>query len=647
MRPAPPRHAPWRSLLFVLGLTAAMSGLAHARHIVDYNSDLAVVALMAQDILYRGAHPVFFDGSEYAGTLEQHFVALLFSVLPDGPAVHGLAVVLELAAGVALAWAFTRRVFGEKAALAAGLYLALGPSFFYYRGLASAGPYTPLFTLGAGVLLSLAWIERRALADRPVSGGLAALGALVGLAWWTHPLGVTYGAAGAVGLLAGATRRKLTVPGIAGVAVAFLAGSFPWWVRNLQTGWASLMGHEAASLPWRQALARTGELFATGIPVLLGARPTWAPAAAFPGAGVLALLVLSTLVAFGIFLVARGGPLVRHAALVLLSLVVVCTAVALFSPRSQFREPRAFFPLYLAFAPLCGAALTWPPASLPLRGCLGAVVAVLHLAGHLATPSVPPFPRRVIDRLEERGVEAVYASYWTAYPLTLLSRGRIVATPFGTGTVVRRAGDRAFVDAAPAPAFLFDRLEPVRLEDPDRFAAFLRSRGLSYRREEVDGLTLFTDVAPEAVAVARGCFCIPSGLGAEAVVWQGGRGPDRLVQGDVATYRVRASNGAAMSWSLNTNLGYHWLRPDGSVALFDGRRTRLASPLRAGETVEIDIEVEANVEPGEYVLVIDAVEEGVAWFEHLGAPPLRFAVRVEPRAPGANIGTPASPPAAR
>jgi hypothetical protein len=618
-------------LLLVLTLTGAMAVVAHARRITSYNSDLAVVALMAQDILYRGAHPVFFDGSEYAGTLEQHFVALFFAVLPDRPAVQEIAIAIELAVGVALVWGTARSVFGPRAALASGLYLALGPVYFYYRGLTSAGPYTPLFTIGAGVLAVLIRSERRALAGEPVDGELAVLGLLLGLAWWTHPLGAAFGGCAAVSLLFGAARRRLTPLGIAGGTLAFFVGSLPWWWRNLHTGWASLTGPDVATLPWRQLGPQVRALVTVGLPVLLGARPAWAKTDAFPGAGAVALLVLAALAGFGGSLLFRREPRVRHAAAVFLSLTVFTAALALPSRRLQLTEPRALFTFYLSLAPLAGAFLACARLRRPLRGSLCAGLAVLHLAGHAAAPRIAPFPMRVIERLEQRQVHAVYTSYWSAYLLTFLSRGRIVGTPFGHGVIVRRAQDRSLVDAAEAPAFVFDREEPARWEEPARLESFLKAGGFRYHREVVDGLQVFTDLPPQAVAVVRGCYCIPAGLTAEAVVWRGVSGPPQIAQGQTARYRVQVKNGARLSWSLNTNLAYHWRRPDGSDAVFDGRRTPPAHPPRPGETLTVDMDVEANVEPGDYTLVIDAVEEGVSWFEARGARPLLFSVRVEPR----------------
>ncbi|HEX5760386.1 MAG TPA: glycosyltransferase family 39 protein [Thermoanaerobaculia bacterium] len=626
------RLAPVRSLALVLVLFAFVAGALHAGGRTLYNADQAVAALMAQDILYLGAHPVFFDGSEYAGTLEQHLLALAFAVLPDRPAVQHLVVAGELAVGIALLWLATRRAFGARAALGAGLYLALGPYFLYYRGLSSTGPYTPLFALGAAALALLVRIEGRAAAGARVAAELVALGVVLGLAWWTHPAAAAYAAAAAAALATGAARRLLAPAG-ALLMGGFALGSLPWWLRNLETGWASVRGPDAATLPWRAAAGQVGDLLQVGVPVLLGGRPPWAGRAPLWVAA-LALLVLAVLVAFAVKLMARRSGPSRALALGALTLLVVSAILALLSPRTQFTEPRVLIGWYVALAPLAGALLAGPGRR-AVRAGVAAALAVLHLAGYAAAPRIhADVPPGLVEQLARRGIDRVYASYWTAYPLTFLSAGRIVGSPFGQGTVVRRPGDRAAVDSDTDPAFLFDRLEPQRLDDARRFAAFLHAGGHAFRHAELaGGLALFWEVAPGAVEVARRCFCIPSGLGPEAVLWRGAAGPRSLPAGATARYHVRVTNGGALPWSRQMRFAYHWRRPDGSDAVFDGRRTLPPAPPAPGETITADVVVTADVPPGEYQLVLDVVEEGVAWWESLGSPPLRFPVRVDAAAP--------------
>lgn len=77
------------------------------------------------------------------------------------------------------------------------------------------------------------------------------------------------------------------------------------------------------------------------------------------------------------------------------------------------------------------------------------------------------------------------------------------------------------------------------------------------------------------------------------------------------------------------NASYHWKAEDGSVVVHDGLRTPLRTALGPGEKTRLSLSVAAPERPGAYVLEVDLVQEGVAWFADHGSPVARAAVRVE------------------
>jgi hypothetical protein len=101
-----------------------------------------------------------------------------------------------------------------------------------------------------------------------------------------------------------------------------------------------------------------------------------------------------------------------------------------------------------------------------------------------------------------------------------------------------------------------------------------------------------------------------------------------MPSGATARYRVRVRNDAPEEWSPQMNFSYRWVRRDGTVAIFDGLRTRVERPPPPGKTLEADVTVEASLPAGDYVLVIDVVEEGVAWFADVGVAPLKYDVKI-------------------
>jgi len=609
------------ALAMVLAVAVGTISLMCIRGRVPWSSDAAVVALMARDIVHDGARPVFFDGSQYGGTLEQFYLASVFRVFPETVTTQRVAIAALLLAVIVFVWLLAREAFGERAALIGGLYLALGPPFFFYRGLTSEGPYTPIYLIGAAILFLLVRIEAKSQSERSPTPEVLAVGLLGGLGWWTHPLVLVFAACALAALFAGTARRRLTIWSVGGSLLAMATGVLPWLVANVHSGWASLRGPDFARASGFQIHQELGVMLRAGFPTLLGARSVWAGEPLFPGSTAMAYGELAAIVVFGATLLAsRRTSLQRYCAVVLLALVLITPALALSARRADLKEPRLLFPLYLALAPLFGALLTSRAVARWLKGGLCVVVAGLHVTAHAAAPRFDPPPAELVKGLRQRGIHEVYASYWTAYELTFLSGGDVVGTPFGSWNLTRRPSDKAKVDRSPSPGFVLDP------EEGERFEAFLTNRHWPYRREAIGRHLLFSGLPQAALVEMRRCGCIPASP--RRVTWLGIEGPHRMPSGETAQYRVRVRNDASEKWSPQMNISYRWVRRDGTVAVFDGLRTRVERPPAPGETLTAEVTVEANLPAGRYVLMIDVVEEGVAWFSDLGVAPLKYDVEI-------------------
>jgi hypothetical protein len=233
---------------------------------------------------------------------------------------------------------------------------------------------------------------------------------------------------------------------------------------------------------------------------------------------------------------------------------------------------------------------------------------------------------RLPDGLRARGIRSVYASYWLAYKLVFLARGRVAATPLGTGArgMSRIASLRETVDADPDAGFL------LYGEDAERFGALLEAEGIEARAEAVDAYTLFTGVGARLRRQVAVCRCIPTPLKNGAIALLRAEGPTRLATGEVGRYRVGVRNASSWTLSNNVHLSYHWLRADGSAAVWDGDRTYSNRWPDAGREGEVEIEVRANVVPGNYRLVFDVVDESVAWLGRAAGPLPEVNVEVAP-----------------
>jgi hypothetical protein len=80
---------------------------------------------------------------------------------------------------------------------------------------------------------------------------------------------------------------------------------------------------------------------------------------------------------------------------------------------------------------------------------------------------------------------------------------------------------------------------------------------------------------------------------------------------------------------LQVSLGNHWLNSERRMVTNDDGRSPLLADLRPGEEVELPLKVNAPAEPGDYLLEIDMLQEGVSWFGLKGSPTVKLRVTVE------------------
>lgn len=94
--------------------------------------------------------------------------------------------------------------------------------------------------------------------------------------------------------------------------------------------------------------------------------------------------------------------------------------------------------------------------------------------------------------------------------------------------------------------------------------------------------------------------------------------PKRVVLGQPVEVKLAVTNTGQAPWpsagNRRTKLGYHILRADGQLALWDGARTDIGRSVDAGETVEVLATVRAPHETGRFTFRFDLVQERVRWF---------------------------------
>ena len=112
--------------------------------------------------------------------------------------------------------------------------------------------------------------------------------------------------------------------------------------------------------------------------------------------------------------------------------------------------------------------------------------------------------------------------------------------------------------------------------------------------------------------------------------------PAVMRAGEQQTIRVRMTNesnvswpGRQPTWQFQLTVGDRWLDEKGGKVNDVDARVALFDDLQPSESVELPLTINAPDSPGTYILQIDAIQEGVAWFGDRGSQILSLKIKVE------------------
>jgi len=431
---------PWLVLAVGLALALTIRWLLWLAGAVPFNSDEAIVGLMARHIS-AGARPSFFYGQAYMGSLDAWLIAGAFQLLGDSLRSIRLVQIglylLFMVTAFGLAW----RLYGPAVAGWTALLGAVPPVLVMTYTSATLGGYGEVLVLGNLTLLLGYQTAQSQRASHALLWPL--LGLVAGLAFWTLGLAVVYLAPVALIHLVRFDRKRLPVYGLA--LAGFLAGSCPWWFYNLQQGGAALAvltSDTPFESVWWQRLVG---LLALGLPALLGLRFPWSPEY-LPTAW----LFGGTLLYAGVFLylavaLRQAGRPIGLGTLLLLSLVGFFGAGFVGTQFGIDSTGRYLLPLYgpllIGIGLAMEAAWRWRPAiavglvaSFMLFNGWGVWRAAASADG--LTTQFDPITRfgnqaddELITFLQERGVRAGYSNYWVSFRLAFLTDESILLAP--------------------------------------------------------------------------------------------------------------------------------------------------------------------------------------------------------------------------
>ena len=153
---------------------------------------------------------------------------------------------------------------------------------------------------------------------------------------------------------------------------------------------------------------------------------------------------------------------------------------------------------------------------------------------------------------------------------------------------------------------------------------------------------------PEAAQSSRRSVCRgplpPSAFRAEITVAEPPRGGPA---GEPLTLKATVHNRSDSLWPClaapapmhQITLGNHWLDESGNVATLSDGRSQLPHDLAPDESAELFLRVVPPQPPGDYVLELDLVQEGVAWFQQYDSPTLRLPFDSQGQRPAREAAT--------
>jgi 4-amino-4-deoxy-L-arabinose transferase-like glycosyltransferase len=528
----------WILALIIFAALALKLGL-QLSGALPFNSDEAIVGLMARHIINLGEHPVFFYGQSYMGSLDAYLVALGFTLLGHKVWVIRLVQSLLYTGTLVTTFQLGKVIFGSTKVglLAAGLLAIPAVNVSLYTTV-SIGGYGEALLLGNLIIL-LALLENKSIQSysgisdekRKITWLMAAWGFLVGLGLWVNGLTIVYSLPAGLMIVFNLIRKwvanqhkdtKFYTGLLLLVLVGFLLGSAPWWFYALQNGvgklLSELLGGAVAveSGSWvTRSLNHLLYFLLFGVTAVIGIRPPWDIRwLVLPLLPV--MLVIWFWIIYSLVKKVKNDPKVRQNYLILMAVMAFVLAGFIFTPFGADPSGRYFLPFTVPLSLMVADLLL----NIPLKfKALGPVIFILlivyNLTGTIQCALTQPGlttqfdAATVIDHryddsmmafLRDRGEMTGYSNYWVAYPLAFLSDEEIIYTPRlpyhqdlrYTSRDDRYAPYDGIVSSSPKTAYI--TTSHNKLLD-ERLRQILTSKGIRWSEKQIGDYLIYYDLS--------------------------------------------------------------------------------------------------------------------------------------------------------
>lgn len=402
-------------LLIILATLIRLPFLLNSFGLMD--SDEAIPALMSKHIAEGKQPPLYFYGAFFQGSLPQHYAALFFRLFGYSVFLAKLSALLAFAAFLSVQFFLLKKAFSFGFACSAGLFYVLPWEQLIRASFDLGSGFPVVLLLGSLIFFLTLGIV---FDDKP--GWPAALGFLLGLAFWTHQISIIFGVSVAPFLIYKfrARLKKYLAP-----AVYFLVGCFPLVVNEFARGFPIVrvffldQSGPAGGGKLIRARRFLLELFSSG------------PSAA----SLVYLCVIAVGVLTVILLVAKRKA--KSASLIFVAFPISFMGIYLLSQYSGTDVIRYLYILYIAVPVLLVAPFLWLRSRLKYPAAAAFLILVFLISqaktssGYFAAVKANHTAfSKGLAAMAETGEKYWIGDFWMSYLLTSLSKEKIIVASY-------------------------------------------------------------------------------------------------------------------------------------------------------------------------------------------------------------------------
>ncbi len=463
------------------------------------DSDEAIAGLMGKHILEGREYPIFWYGQDYMGTIESYLAAGIFAV--GGVSVFSLKLLMLILTTIfiVITYYLAKNMTDKITALLSVLFLSIGPSFFAIYSLKARGGYIETLIFGS-LLLLLAFkiMDSDTTEDaRRAYLKFSLVGFIGGIAWWTNQLIIYYFVPVGVILFID-LKQNFSLKKVLIFIFSFVTGNLPALVYKI-THIQETVSRISVPISFSNFSISLKNFFLQGIPVIFGSRQAWSDTDIFPFATVLTSGIYG--VALLHYMIYKKNYHEQQRKKLDLALLFVFFIPLLFCISKQAggfaKEPRYLMPIYSVITTFLSVFIInlYKRAKL-FSVVIASVVIFINIAGTVKiNPELQlPFANGIrvsrdfsplIEFLESKNIDTVYAHYWIAYRLTFETNENILAIPWGEDSMDRYPKYRELTKKKVKYSIVLQGLPVVDFE------RFLSDSKIYFEKEVVGNYNIF------------------------------------------------------------------------------------------------------------------------------------------------------------